>query len=33
MSEKYYFIGGGRFAIELYEYMLVVGKNVLEYYA
>lgn len=33
MEEKYYFLGGGGFAIELYEYMSSEGKNVLGYYA
>lgn len=33
MSEKYYFLGGGGFAIELYEYMVSEGKNVVGYYA
>lgn len=33
MSEKYYFLGGGGFAIELYEYMSFEGKSVLGYYA
>lgn len=33
MAEKYYFLGGGGFAIELYEYMSAEGKNVLGYYA
>lgn len=33
MDEKYYFLGGGGFAIELYEYMSAEGKNVVGYYA
>ena len=33
MAEKYYFLGGGGFAIELYEYMSSEGKNVAGYYA
>ena len=33
MDEKYYFLGGGGFAIELYEYMSAEGKNVAGYYA
>ena len=33
MEEKYYFLGGGGFAIELYEYMSSEGKTVLGYYA
>ena len=33
MAEKYYFLGGGGFAIELYEYMSAEGKNVVGYYA
>ena len=33
MNEKYYFLGGGGFAIELYEYMSAEGKNIVGYYA
>lgn len=33
MDERYYFLGGGGFAIELYEYMTAEGKNVAGYYA
>lgn len=33
MKEKFYFLGGGGFAIELYEYMVSEGKTVLGYYA
>lgn len=33
MNEKYYFLGGGGFAIELYEYISSEGKNVAGYYA
>ena len=33
MEEKYYFLGGGGFAIELYEYMSSEGKTILGYYA
>lgn len=33
METKFYFLGGGGFAIELYEYMSAEGKNVKGYYA
>lgn len=33
MAEKYIFLGGGGFAIELYEYMLEDDLNVVGYYA
>lgn len=33
MDEKFYFLGGGGFAIELYEYMSSEGKTILGYYA
>lgn len=33
MSEKYIFLGGGGFAIELYEYMSSEGQNIIGYYA
>jgi hypothetical protein len=31
--EKYIFLGGGGFAIELYEYMNLEGKHIEGYYA
>lgn len=33
MDERYYLLGGGGFAIELYEYMSAEGKNVIGYYS
>lgn len=33
MDDYYYFLGGGGFAIELYEYMSAEGKNVIGYFA
>lgn len=33
MEDKYILLGGGGFAIELYEYMFSEGKNVIGYYA
>ena len=33
MQEKYILLGGGGFAIELYEYMTTDGKNIIGYYA
>ena len=32
-NEKYIFLGGGGFAIELYQYMHMEGKNIIGYYA
>lgn len=33
MNEKFIFLGGGGFAIELYEYMSSENKNIIGYYA